>query len=149
MKTGRIVSIFALVCVVAATALLLHPLGPLGNKIWPPSDICPLPTPEQFPFFVVIAVIEAGALGLGVAFMTCGYGAVKWLRHRWQRLVVFIGLGWHMMNWALHDGFHQVAGIDLTRILYIEYGFHVTLIVASCLIVLALIEQARHMRRLS
>ena len=48
------------VIAVSAVAILLHPLGLVGKSLWPPSPICPIPTDTQFPFFVVIAIIEAG-----------------------------------------------------------------------------------------
>lgn len=131
------------VILVSIIALLLHPLGFIGKGLWPPSPICPIPTDVQFPFFVFIAIIEAGTLGLGVAFLIWGYRFVRWLRYRWQRVCVFVALAWHLTNWALHDGLHMIAGIDMTQLLFIEYGFHVTLIAATCSIVVALAVEAQ------
>ena len=48
---------------------------------------------------------------------------------------MFLSIGWLMVSWWPHDNLHMHTGIDLQKLLYIEYGFHVTLMV--CAIVLA------------
>lgn len=92
----------------------------------------------------MLAGAEALALGLGTAYAVWGYRTVRFLRQRWQRIAVFTALIWHMTNWALHDGFHQVAGVNLRMILFIEYGFHMTLIASTAAIIASLIFHVKH-----
>ncbi|MGZ8876365.1 MAG: hypothetical protein ACXW1F_07805 [Halobacteriota archaeon] len=139
MNVRLTINVAILTAILAIAALLLHPFGYLGS-FWPPSDICPAPSDAQFPFFAFLALIEATALGLGVSFLTWGYPYVsRAFSVRWKKIGVYLSIAWQLINWWPHDSLHMHAGVDLRKMLYIEYGFHVTLIISACVLASAFI----------
>ncbi len=47
---------------------------------------------------------------------------------------MFIALPWMLVSWWPHDNLHVHNGMNLQGLLYIEYGFHLTLIIASLIL---------------
>ena len=142
MRTQLIFETSILTGAVTVVALLLHPFA-FGAAFWPPSLLCPLPSEGQFPFYAFVAIIEAGALGLGLSWFAWGYQFVLFFRARWQRIAVYLSVGWLLANWYSHDALHINIGPDLQRMIAIELGFHVTLIAAAALVALAIMCQSR------
>ena len=128
---------------VTGASLLFHPVGPLGT-FWPPSPLCPLPNERQFPFFAFVALTEATAFGVAMAFLIWGYRfTVHRFSERWRRLVVWLGLAWLLGNWYPHDALHIHVGPDLGQMIAIELGFHVTLIATTVALMLAILLPRR------
>jgi hypothetical protein len=118
----------AVIVVVAAAAV------PLSFVLWPTPVGAAIPPPSMLPFFVPIAVvIPAVSLGLGVAFMLfgrkllAGAGASPLFRG------AFFSIGWLLVNWWPHSNFHRVAN-GWMNIVLVDYFFHTTVIVASCVV---------------
>jgi hypothetical protein len=44
---------------------------------------------------------------------------------------MYLSIGWLLVSWWPHGHLHQVMGENLQGLLYIEYGFHVTAIIAG------------------
>jgi hypothetical protein len=48
--------------------------------------------------------------------------------------VTKLAIAWLLMNWWAHDGLHQHVGMNLHGLLWIEYGFHFTLIISAVVV---------------
>lgn len=106
---------------------------PLGIIIWPPSPHIVLPTSSQFPFFVGVAVFEAIGFSAGLYFLIDGWKLIKSKKPRldfWS----YLSIAWLLMSWWPHDRLHTHVGEDIPGLLMIEYGFHLTSIVAGAVL---------------
>ena len=65
----------AWVKVLVITLLVTIPAFLLGHVIWHPVGLAP--SPGQMPFFMVVGLFEALALGLGVSFLIFGLPLVR------------------------------------------------------------------------
>lgn len=122
----------ALTVVLAIVAVLASPTGPLGVFWRPPAD-SPVPTGAQLPFFVLLNIAEAITFGLGVSFLVFGYGVVEAVAPASPRLTraAHLSIVWLLANWWPHDSLHISNGVNLNGLLGIEYGFHITLMIAG------------------
>ena len=129
--------VLVLTLVVTAAAFMLGPI------IWHPLGL--EPSPGQLPFFMVVSLFEALALGLGVSFLVFGLpvvrGAPAHLRGRaW---LMYVGIGWALVSWWPHGNLHMSNGDDMQRLLYIEYGFHVTLVISAAVVAYCFLSMLR------
>jgi hypothetical protein len=101
------------------------------------------------PAYLALAIVEALAFGLAVAFLLFGWPALRGLAlgRPWLNRVLFVSLAWLMGNWWIHDGLHMNVGLDMERLLYIEYGFHLTLLACGGALELGLLAAMRGARR--
>ena len=129
MKTW--IKVFAVTLLVAAPAMMLGPV------IWPPPTSAPSLPRDSFPSSLFLALMESILLGLGISFLAFGLPVVRRISadSKLRAWAMYLSIGWLMVSWWPHDNLHMHTGIDLQKLLYIEYGFHVTLMV--CAIVLA------------
>lgn len=117
---------------IAALLFLANPYSPFG-EFWPRVAARLAPTAFEMPFFLLLNALEAVALGYAIV-MTIG----EFPRKAFSKLTLretrmgFVSLAWMLGNWWIHDGFHARYGDgNLTTLLYIEYAFHVTIMVAA------------------
>jgi hypothetical protein len=102
----------------------------LSQKVFVNSPDMPEPTSVQLPFFIVLGVIEALSMGYGIALLI-----TYWKKAVEQKcLAVLVSVSWLIGSWWVHDGLHRMNGHDLAGLLKIEYGFHVTLIIAAVIV---------------
>jgi hypothetical protein len=122
--------------VVLVTVLIAAPAMVLGPIIWPPAEGGPEPTGGQLPFFIFIALVESVLLGLGVSFLLFGFPLINRISSGSKPLAraMYLSIGWWMVSWWPHDNLHIHNGSDMQGLLYIEYGFHVTLIVTAVIV---------------
>ena len=127
----------------------------VAYAIWPspaaPGQLSAL----QVPFFVLLVALESLGLGLGVAFVLFGWPRL--VRNagspRARTLAVCASVSWMLISWWPYDNLRRYA--DAESLMYLEYGFHATLI--ACGIVLAysvlrydpLLREVRRMTRIS
>jgi hypothetical protein len=113
----------------------------LGQVIWPPDPASPTPSGGQLPFFILLSVFEAAAFGLGISFLLFGFPAILRLARssRLRAWAMYLSVGWFLVSWWPHDNLHLHNGMDLQGLLYIEYGFHVTLILAALVLAFSLL----------
>ena len=118
--------------VLAVIAFLASPNGPLGG-FWRPSADFPQPTDAQLPLFILLNVAEALAFGLGISFLIFGYPLVQTILPASNGLTLgaHLSIAWLLFSWWPHDSLHVANGLNLSGLLAIEYGFHVTLMVAG------------------
>lgn len=105
----------------------------LGPILWPIAEGGAQPTAGQLVFFIALEAIQSLAFGLGVSFLLFGLPTVRRVspNSRLMGWAMYLSIGWLLVSWWPHSHLHQVVGENLQGLLYIEYGFHVTLIVGS------------------
>ena len=108
----------------------------LGKVIWSDNPTMPMPTSGQLPFFIFLSIVESLTFGLGVSFAIFGYSLVKKVSQKLKLKVTlsYISIIWLLVSWWPHDNLHRVNGMNMQGLLYIEYGFHLTLIIASLIL---------------
>jgi hypothetical protein len=119
---------------VAVPALALTP------TLFPPSPHM-APAPAQVPFFAVLAGINALALGLGAAFLAFGLPTMRRVlapAGRGRAVAAYLTVAWLLVSWYPHGGLHASNGMDTGALLWIEYGFHVPLVIAPLVLIWAL-----------
>jgi hypothetical protein len=142
MKTPVKASIVTLF--VAIIAFLTEPNSPFGG-FWAPHPMVPQATGAQLPLFMLLGAIEALAFGVGVSFLVFGYSTLKAnvpVSTPMAR-AAHLSIAWLLMNWWPHDSLHLHNGLNLNGLLAIEYGFHVTLIIAGVILVRFFIAAVR------
>ena len=121
----KFAGVAALFAVAAAT---------LSRVIWPDIPGMDAPSAIQLPFFILLSVIEAAAFGLGMAFLIFGFGRAMRVAG-WPGKLAFLSTVWLLISWWPHDNLHRVMHEgDFWGLLRIEYGFHVTLMIAAGLV---------------
>ena len=125
MKTWVKVTVVTVIVGVAAMAL-----GPI---LWPIAEGGTQPTAGQLFFFIVLEAIQSLAFGLGVSFLVFGLPTVRRVSPNSQLMAwaMYLSIGWLLVSWWPHSHLHQVVGENLQGLLYIEYGFHVTVIIGA------------------
>ena len=59
----------------------------------------------------------------------------------WRTWAAFLAIGWFLISWWPHDNIHN--GDNLHGLLYIEYGFHVTLMLSALILAYSLLTMLR------
>lgn len=117
-----------------------------GPIIWPMSAAVPMPPPNLLPAYIGVSAIEALAFGFAVAFAVFGWPAVRDLRlgAPWLNRLLFVTLVWFMGNWWMHDNLHMHIALDMNRMLYIEFAFHVSMLACGVTLALSWMRLARY-----
>lgn len=107
-----------------------------GRQIWPPNAMNPTPTGIQLPLFIILSIFESISFGLGVSFLIVGWPLVRKFSGKSDTLtkLAFLSIAWYLINWWPHDNLHEHIGMNLDGLLKIEYGFHVTMIIAGVIL---------------
>jgi len=119
---------------IGVPAFLLAPPAPFGPTIWPaPVPLMPAPTEGQVKLLMLYGAFEAVALGLGVALVILGWRLVRQATtaDKGRALAMYLGTAWLLGNWWFHDALHIVSGMSPVALVWIEWGFHGTLIAAG------------------
>lgn len=116
---------------------------PLGYQLWPVATDLGTPTESLMPYFMIVALVESLAFGAAIAWLVLGFkwakkAAKKSMIHVWA---LYISIAWQLGSWWIHDHLHQAMHMgDWHFLLYIEYTFHITLIVTGVVVALAILE---------
>jgi hypothetical protein len=134
------VKVLLVTVLIAALAMVLGPV------LWPPAAGVPEPTGGQLPFFIFLALMESVLLGLGISFLLFGLPAVSRVSPDSQARAwaMYLCIGWLMVSWWPHDNLHIHNGNNMQGLLFIEYGFHFTLMITAIVLAycfLSLIRQ--------
>jgi hypothetical protein len=126
--------------VALVTALFAVPAMALGQVIWPPDPGSPEPSGGQLPFFILLSLFAA-TFGLGISFLLFGFPAPLWLAKgsRPRAWAMCLSIGWFLVSWWPHDNLHLHNGMDMQGLLFSEYGFHITLIIAAFVLAYSLL----------
>lgn len=133
MNKKRWIVVTALGAIVAMT---FAPSGPAGS-FWGPE-----PTPGLeggvLGALMIYAVLEAIAFGFGIAWLAFGR------RITTLSTAAYLAVGWMLASWAPHGAFHQsTAHGNWAGLALIEYGFHLTMIVAASIVARDLLRSVR------
>lgn len=133
MKTW--VKILIVTVAVAIPAFLLEPNGPLGG-FWAPHHAIPAPTGGLVPLFMLLGLLDALSLGAAVSLLIFGYPLIAAIGNTSKGLTfaAYLSIVWVLGNWWAHDSLHLHHGFELVPLLGIEYGFHVTLMIAGAIL---------------
>lgn len=112
-----------------------------------PAPGTPAPVGAQLPLFIGLAILSALTFGAGVSFLAFGLPLVRRATAvanvpAWP---VYLAIGWSLVSWWPHNNLHQANGDNLSGLLAIEYGFHVSLYVTGLIVAwffLATLRQA-------
>lgn len=101
----------------------------------PPVGVMP-PTDSQVVHLMIVGAIESLAFGVGVAFLIF---TVPWLsavqpEKKSRTAWAIAATTWLLVSWWPHDQLHMMIGMDYSKLILIEYGFHVTLILAAIIV---------------
>ena len=58
----------------------------------------------------------------------------------------YFSLSWLLISWWPHDNFHIHNGLYALGLLYIDYGFHVTLMIASLIVTYYILNIGKYMK---
>ena len=131
--------------VLLVTLVVAVPAFVLGPVLFPPAEVGIEPTAGQMPYFILLAVWDALFLGLGVAFLLFGMPVLRKVSpdsgaRAW---VMYISIGFLTVSWWPHLNVRASNGIDFQRLLYIDYGFHVPLMISAAALIYCFISIAR------
>jgi hypothetical protein len=138
------VKVAAVTVVVGVVAFLASPEAPLGGFWGAPAEVGPEPTGFQTLLFILIGLLQSFVFGLGIAFVIFGYRLISAAPvSEGLALATYLSIAWSLINWWPHSNFHQTASGDINSLLAIEYGFHVTSILAGLIIAYFFVEILR------
>ena len=132
--TTRWIKWLAIPLFITFVAFLFNAGAPLGRVLWHMPAGSPTPVGLQLPLFLGLMVAQSAALGWGLAFLFFGYPLLRAISPASRGLTVaaFLSTTWYLVNWWLHDNLHMVTPEGaLNNLLAIEYGFHVTMMIAG------------------
>jgi hypothetical protein len=100
-------------------------------------------------YFMFEAFVEAVALELGVSFLIFGLPIVRRVEPalRLRAWLIYLSIGWALVSWWPHGSLHVSNGDDMQRLLYIEYGFHVTLVISAAVAAYCFLSLVREWNR--
>jgi hypothetical protein len=107
----------------------------LTQIIWPVSPGAAQPPSALFPLVLLLGVLESLSFGLGVAFLIFGRPLLDRMgRSPGLTAAAYISITWFLVNWLPHDSLHRVIGFDWSRLVLVEYGFHLPLLLAGAVL---------------
>lgn len=56
--------------------------------------------------------------------------------------MVFVTLCWFMGNWWMHDSLHMHNGMNMHHLLFIEVGFHITMLICGVTMAVSFVRLA-------
>lgn len=118
-------------------AFLASPGSPLGGFWGTTPEAGPQPSGSQIFLFIFLGAIQSLVGGLGVAFLIFGFPLVNSFTpaHRGLARLTHLAIAWSLLSWWPHGNFHQTLAADnIGGLLAIEYGFHLTLIIAGLIV---------------
>ncbi len=130
--------------VTLVTLLFTIPAFLTGHIIWPPAPGTS-PGATLLPFFLLLSFLEALSFGLGMAFLVYGWPFMSTLAGGSKRMTytMFVIIAWFLLSWWPHDNLHLHNGLNLQGLLFIEYGFHVTLMIAGAVLAFCFVRLLR------
>ncbi|TSC75410.1 MAG: hypothetical protein G01um101433_880 [Parcubacteria group bacterium Gr01-1014_33] len=131
--------------VLIITLLIGIPAFLLSRMIWSDLPGSPTPTAIQLPFFLFLSAVQSLLFGFAFAFLIFGWRKTRHPDGRRQMVnqLAVISFFWLLAQWWPHDNFHRWNGDNLQGLLYIDYAFHLTIIIASLIIAYAFLVSLR------
>lgn len=135
------------VIVLGVIAYLISPVSPFGS-FWRPSANFVMPaTGIQLFLFYLLTIAEVASFGLGVAFLLFGYPLVQRVLPDTSRSLAvwsYLAIAWSLINWWPHDSIILHVGLsNPAALLWSEYLFHVTMMIAGIILMAFFFAVAR------
>jgi hypothetical protein len=137
------VAVVVLTLIIAVPAFLLNPI------IWAPAPGGPAPTAAQIPYLLALDVMQAVFLGLGISFLIFGFPVMRRISpdSKTRAWAMYLSIGYLMVSWWPHIGLHvSNAPDDLQGLIYIDYLFHVPLMIAGAVLAYCFYSLVRQQR---
>ena len=117
----------------------------LGPVLFQPAEGGPTPTPGQIPYFILLAVWDAVLFGLGVSFLLFGWPAIRRVSYdsSVRAWAIYLSIGSLTVSWWPHLNLLSHNGLNLQGLLYMNYGFHVPLMIAAVVLIYGFVSMAR------
>lgn len=117
-----------------------------GPRIWPMGPDVPMPPANLLPGYIALSAIEALAFGFAVAFAVSGWPVVGGLDlgAPWLNRLLFVTLCWVIGNWWMHDNLHMHNGLNMHGLLFIEVGFHISMLACAVSLAIGLLHRGKH-----
>ncbi|MEK6918706.1 MAG: hypothetical protein AABW73_01575 [Nanoarchaeota archaeon] len=108
----------------------------LGPKLWPSIEGEVGPTSAQIPFLITLSIIESLLFGIGIALIYIAIPQLKKVKEEERRRTywTFASIIWILISWWPHDNLHRHVGMNYSALIGIEYGFHLTIMLAGIMI---------------
>lgn len=137
-----------IVAVVVVTLVSAMVTMALGQKIWTLPPGAAAPPAGLLPFFIMLELAGNVLFGLGVSFAVFGYGLLSQARQPlWLTYATYVSIAWLMLSWWPHGNLHRVTPTGAwLNLLYIDYGFHLSLMVGTAIVALFFIRTLSAMR---
>lgn len=117
----------------ALLAVATGPQGPLG-AFWGPEPTPGLEGPTMGAL-LLYAILEAIAFGAGIAWLAFGRRIAP------LPTSAHLAVGWMLVSWYPHGALHQsIAHTNYAGLVGIEYGFHLTMILAAVVVARGLLQ---------
>ena len=123
--------------VVVLTAIIAVPAFLVNPIVWAPAPDGPVPTAAQIPYLVAMDAMQAIFLGLGVSFLLFGLPIMRNISpdSKTRAWAMYLSIAWLMISWWPHIGMHVHNSPDnLQGLIYIDYLFHVPLMIAGAVL---------------
>lgn len=116
-----------------------------GPRIWPMGLDVPTPPANLLPGYIALSGIEALAFGFAVAFAVFGWPAIRSLDlgAPWLNKLLFVTLCWFIGNWWMHDNLHMHNGLNMHGLLFIEVGFHISMLACGVTLAVGILRSAK------
>jgi len=103
--------------------------------IWPLSPDIVI-SEAEVPFFIFLSLVESLSFALGISFLIFGWPllAKQGVLGDSLRVAMFVSVFWLLVSWWPHDNMHAAAGHDIGALLFLEYAFHFTAMVAAAIV---------------
>ena len=123
--------------IVGAVAFSLTPF-------WPVPPTAPQPRGIVLPLFVALSLVESLSLGLGVAFLIFGRPLVDRMGGSpGLTTAAYVAIAFLLLNWWPHDNMHRMTNGDWSRVVLVEYAFHLPLMIAGAVLAWFFVSLAR------
>ena len=136
---GRLLIGAAITLAVALVALAT------GQKIWSSPAGSPMPPAGLLPLFIALEAITDVLLGLGVCFVLFGYRRLAGAgQPPWLTYATYVSIAWLMVSWWPHGNLHRITPPGAWyQLLLIDYGFHLSLMIATGIVALFFLRSLR------
>lgn len=114
------------------------------TPFWPIPPTAPQPPGNVLPLFIVLSLIESLSFGLGVAFLIFGRPLmVRMAGSQSLATAAYLAIAFLLVNWWPHDNLHRMTNGDWSRLVLVEYGFHLPLMLAGAVLAWFFVSLAR------
>jgi len=96
----------------------------------------PRPHRHAVTLFLLLNLCEVVTFGLAISFLIWGWPWVMRVAnsHRGRAVWMYVSIAWLLGNWFPHDNLHVHNGMNMSGLLFIEYGFHVSLMITGLIL---------------